>query len=792
MKLNIKLIGIIALVLVVVFLYIEAIYKKELFFIEKEYDLNIQYRDKISSYKIITEILSRKITQNREILNIVNSAFEDKNNLEMYNKQLFSLISKDLNNFKSDGVDYINFHLADGRSLLRTTKNDVFGDELHSTCKSIKNVYETHQATSAYEIDRFFEGIRYIYPLFLDDKFLGSVELSLDIKSIISAMHKGLDANYSAIIKGELLKAALDKNYLEERYHSSCVGEEYYMPSNIHNSKIMNKDIVKNIASELKINLSKDKPFAISKVVDFFSSEVYVFIPLVDSREQTMGYLISKRAETQINDIYIEQFAKLISALLIFYFFHLVYRKNLKSLALLDQYKNVVDQTTLVSKTDLKGKITYVNNAFVKLSGYKEEELLGKPHSVVRHSDMPREAFEDLWKTIKAGSLWHGKVKNRKKDGSSYSVDATIFPIKDDKNKTVEYIAIRYDVTEFEELKELLTKELTNSNQSLKEKMNLLAQYEKAIESAASFTRTDTDGVITYLNETHKKVTGYRSDELIGSTHLVLRDQNVPNDFYKELWSTIKSQNNWQGVVTNIAKDGRTIYLDTLIVPIINSNRNTIEYMSIQYDITDVINMHKEIESTQREVIYTMGEIGESRSKETGNHVKRVAEYSKLLALKYGLDKKEAELLYDASPMHDIGKVAIPDNILKKSAKLDESEWVIMRSHCEIGYSVLKGSNRLILKAAAIVAYSHHEKWDGTGYPRGQKGEEIHIYGRITAIADVFDALGSDRVYKQAWSDEKIFEFFKSERGVHFDPKLIDIFFDNFEMFLAIRDNYRD
>ncbi|MCX6076850.1 MAG: PAS domain S-box protein [Campylobacterales bacterium] len=789
MRINSKLIGIIALILSIIFLYTEAEYKKELFFKEKAYDLNLQFEDKINSYKTITEILSRKITQDREILNIVNSALEDKNSMEHYSNQLFTSLFEEMKSFKSDGIDYINFYLADGRSFLKTAK---YSDEFYSNCKSVKDANETHKSESAYEIDRFFDGVRYVFPLFLNDKFLGSVELSINMESIISAMHAGLDADYSVIVKKEFLESKVDNDYLREHYNTSCMGKEYYMLSNLYNLKIMNKERVKNISPELKTNLLKNKPFVISRVVDFLKSDVYIFIPLTDCKKENIGYLISKRVENQINEIYIEQFLKLISALVIFYIFNFLYRKNLKSMALLDQYKNVVDQTTLVSKTDLKGKITYVNSAFMKLSGYDEEELVGKPHSIVRHSDMPREAFEDLWKTIKAGNTWHGKVKNKKKNGSAYSVDATIFPIKNHKNEIVEYIAIRYDVTEFEELKELLTKELSNSNQSLKEKMNLLAQYEKAVESAASFTRTDTNGIITYLNETHEKVTGYRNDELIGYTHLLLRDKNVPSDFYKELWSTIKSKKNWQGVVANIAKDGSNIYLDTLIVPIIDSNKNTIEYMSIQYDISDVINMHKEIESTQREVIHKLGEIGESRSKETGNHVKRVAEYSKLLALKCGLDKKEAELLYDASPMHDIGKVAIPDSILKKPGKLDKSEWMIMKSHCDIGYSVLKGSNRSILKAAAIVAHSHHEKWDGTGYPKGLKEEEIHIYGRITAIADVFDALGSDRVYKQAWSNEKVFELFKRERGIHFDPRLIDIFFENIDMFLAIRDKFKD
>ena len=199
-----------------------------------------------------------------------------------------------------------------------------------------------------------------------------------------------------------------------------------------------------------------------------------------------------------------------------------------------------------------------------------------------------------------------------------------------------------------------------------------------------------------------------------------------------------------------------------------------------------------EIEETQKEVVFTMGAIGESRSKETGNHVKRVAEYSSLLALYYGLSEKDAEMLKQASPMHDIGKIAIPDAVLNKAGRLNEEERKIMDKHVLYGYDMLKYSTRPLLKTASIVALEHHEKWDGTGYPNGLKEEEIHIFGRITAVADVFDALGSDRVYKKAWNDERIFALLREESGRHFDPKLIDIFFDHIDDFLKIREIFSD
>ena len=213
---------------------------------------------------------------------------------------------------------------------------------------------------------------------------------------------------------------------------------------------------------------------------------------------------------------------------------------------------------------------------------------------------------------------------------------------------------------------------------------------------------------------------------------------------------------------------------------------------SIKDGIHQIESLSDEIINTQKEIIYTMGEIAETRSKETGNHVKRVAEYSKILALKLGLSLENAEMLKLASPMHDIGKVGIPDEILNKPGKLTPEEFEIMKTHAQMGYDMLKHSNKPILQAAAIVSKEHHEKYNGKGYPRGLKGEDIHIFARITAVADVFDALGSDRVYKKAWEDEKIFELFNSEKGEHFDPKVITAFFDSLDEIKIIRERFKD
>jgi len=223
----------------------------------------------------------------------------------------------------------------------------------------------------------------------------------------------------------------------------------------------------------------------------------------------------------------------------------------------------------------------------------------------------------------------------------------------------------------------------------------------------------------------------------------------------------------------------------------LNDYKNNLEE-KVEEGISEIKDLNNEIEETQREVVFTMGAIGESRSKETGNHVKRVAQYSKILALAYGMNEKEADMLKQASPMHDIGKVAIPDAILNKPGSFTDEEFAHMKQHAQLGYEMLKNSKRTLLKAAATVAHEHHERWDGRGYPRGLKGTEIHIYGRITAIADVFDALGSDRCYKKAWDDEKIFKLFHEGHGTQFDPTLVDLFFENIKALQDVRSQYKD
>ena len=332
----------------------------------------------------------------------------------------------------------------------------------------------------------------------------------------------------------------------------------------------------------------------------------------------------------------------------------------------------------------------------------------------------------------------------------------------------------------------------SNLRQELVHQTTLLEQYKEVVDLSTIVTQTDFSGKIIYANEAFYKISGYSSQEVIYKNHNLVRHPDVGREIYKNLWETILNKKSWHGILKNLNKSGKYYIIDSTVKPILDEFGNIINFISISHDVTELFDLNDEIWQTQHEMLSLLGEVGETRSQETGNHVKRVARYAKLLGELCGLEEEQIKLLYGASPMHDIGKIGIPDNILLKPGKLDPHEYDLMKTHSDIGYTILKTSNRPLLQTAAIIAHEHHEKWDGTGYPRAIKGGQIHIYGRIVAIADVFDALFCGRIYKKPWEMDKIIEFIISERGKHFDPMLIDIFMSNLDSFKAIALKYKD
>ncbi len=208
--------------------------------------------------------------------------------------------------------------------------------------------------------------------------------------------------------------------------------------------------------------------------------------------------------------------------------------------------------------------------------------------------------------------------------------------------------------------------------------------------------------------------------------------------------------------------------------------------------ILETLTKKHEIEKTQKELLYVVGEAVEARSKETGAHVKRVAIICELLAQKLNLNQRFIEAIRLAAPLHDVGKIAIPESILHKPGKLNDEERKIMQTHAEVGSEILSKSNVSLSKLGAKLAHYHHENWDGSGYPEGLKGENIPIEARIMAVADVFDALGSKRCYKEPWQNDKIKAYLVEQKGVKFEPKLIDLVVQSFEEFVTVRAQFPD
>ena len=201
---------------------------------------------------------------------------------------------------------------------------------------------------------------------------------------------------------------------------------------------------------------------------------------------------------------------------------------------------------------------------------------------------------------------------------------------------------------------------------------------------------------------------------------------------------------------------------------------------------------NEDLENTRYEIINCLGRAGEYRDNETGFHVIRMSKSCHVLALAVGLDEEVALKILHASPMHDVGKIGIPDHILLKPGKLDAEEWEIMKTHAEIGAKILGNHDSELMTMARSIAQHHHEKWDGSGYPQGLKGESIPIEGRIAAICDVFDALTSPRPYKKPWSVDEAITYINEQSGSHFDPELVRLFNQELPRILAIGAEYND
>ncbi|WP_457592991.1 response regulator [Hydrogenimonas sp.] len=532
------------------------------------------------------------------------------------------------------------------------------------------------------------------------------------------------------------------------------------------------------------LQMPKMDGIRMSKAIRFSDKE----IPIVLTASYSDDYRLSAAIEAQIsaflpkpvkiNDLIktVEQTAKSVFG----------QRARSKTQSTLAQHYLAIEESALLIYLDEKGRIKQVNEGMLDLLGYTREVLEGEPFENLLYRDHNFNRYDSLFGAFSAGESWYGELNLLTQFDRELIFKATLIPIFDTMGPSYQFMMLLDDITELVNYRKLLKNELDQTQDTLYEKIHFLEQYQNAINEGTAICRFLEDGTILKTDSRFDKIFGFEKNELVKRSFYQLCP-NLESDLKAKVAEAISNRSVLRQRIRCLDNKERMYVSDSVFIPIYRLNGEIEEIISIHNDITDIIKLNEEIKNTQKELLYILGEVVESRSQETGYHVKRVAEYSRILAGLAGLDEKEVELLGIVAPMHDVGKIAIPDKILLKPGKLEPEEEEVIKGHTLIGGELFGNSERSFMKAARIVALEHHESYDGTGYPFAKAGEEIHIFGRIVAIADVFDALSVERTYKKSWPVEEIIEFMKRERGKKFDPHLIDLFLENLDLFLEVR-----
>jgi putative two-component system response regulator len=297
------------------------------------------------------------------------------------------------------------------------------------------------------------------------------------------------------------------------------------------------------------------------------------------------------------------------------------------------------------------------------------------------------------------------------------------------------------------------------------------------VESAA-VVALDEDGIVTHWNHGAELLYGWGSAEALGRTVDDLGLMGLNARTWRESGAALRRGGSWKGEAEVRRRDGATVpvFLSSSVVT--DERGDLMGYVGVSVDLSEAKRAEVELRRSREETIHRLSRAVEMRDMDTGGHIVRIAEYAAEIARRLGLDDDRVELIRVASPMHDVGKLGISDGILRKRGALDPDERREMKRHTTIGYEILSGTGAGVLEMAATIALTHHEWCDGSGYPRELSGEQIPLEGRIVAVADVYDALTSDRVYRKAFSHEEAVEMMRAERGTHFDPKVLDTMLD--------------
>lgn len=442
-------------------MYIDFIIAKNNYLDEKNRDLTERYNSFISTRETLSNLIIEDIIQNQKTTKLLYDSIIDERNKNLYREELYSSLEEKYEYLKSKGFNIFHFHDIEGNSYLRFHKPEKFGDSLLDIRASIKRIIQEQKPIFGIETGVFIQVFRSIYPLFYEKEYVGSVEISSSFFQLINELNEKLDGDYTLLTKKDVLDNLLSESDKKREYLVS-IFSDFYIYKNLREKGFSDINLEK-YSSIINHKLQTEKSFSIASINLFSKSDIYSFLPITNIDGKFVGYLISKQQNKGINGIIATQFFTFLFLTLLLISGIIVYRKLQKrhdqNMQLFNQYQSVIDQSTIVSKTDPDGIITYANAQFCKVSGYSQDELIGNSHNIVRHKDSTVPFFRQMWKTLRAKKIWHGVIKNKKKNGDDYYVQSTIAPILNERNQIVEFIALREDITELMNKKNMLKNE---------------------------------------------------------------------------------------------------------------------------------------------------------------------------------------------------------------------------------------------------------------------------------------------------------------------------------------------
>jgi PAS domain S-box-containing protein len=416
-------------------------------------------------------------------------------------------------------------------------------------------------------------------------------------------------------------------------------------------------------------------------------------------------------------------------------------------------------------------KITHWSHGAEELFGISREEAVGQTLEVL--GLFPTESQESrnaMTAQLARGEKWEGEIRLCDKAGRTFTGLVTNTPVRDLHDEITGYVGVILDLTE----RQTIEKEVGLQG-------HLLDQVDTAVIAA------DLDLRVTHWNRGAEKLYGWSRSEAVGryggDLNLIAGDPEVLRQAVATL---VRDGASWEGEVEVRHKDGTTFPAFASNSALRDPDGSPAGYVGVSVDLTEQKRAEEETRAAQLETIKRLANAVEKRDPETGGHSERIGKLSAMIAERLEMDPERIELLRVSSTMHDVGKVGIADDILLKPGKLTEEERAVMETHTTIGHDILAGAKSDLLDLAATIALTHHERIDGTGYPQGLPGDQIPLEGRIVAVADVFDALTSNRVYRKAFSVEKATEIMEEGRGSQFDPEILDVLLENLESFTRV------